>query len=200
MTVSKLSRMTDAIRNIAVLLVTATPLIGCSGDDNAETAGNGEIRITINELQSQNSTIESDTGKKSDWVELYNPSDTDQDLTGYFVSDDSHETRKGQLSANAIVPALGFLVLWLDDTNDASTPLHFPFKLSGDGDYFFLNDPTGKMVRSITIPPDPTGNDANSSDVSYGALPDGSDTYHWCQTPTPGQPNSDNCGVADLGS
>lgn len=197
-TMFRLLTKTDAINGIAASLVAVTALVACNGDDNA--SGDFDTQVTINELQSQNSTIESDTDKKSDWVELYNPSNTDEDLAGFFISDDRDERRQAALGVDVIVPANGFLVLWLDGTNDARTPLHFPFKLSGDGDNFFLNDPTGRVLRSVTIPPDPTGDDVDAADVSYGALPDGSDTYNWCQTPTPGQPNSTNCVAADVGS
>ena len=188
-----------AISSISALLVAATVLVGCSSDNNAEPAGSSQTQVTINELQSRNSTIESDTGKKSDWAELYNSSSSAQDLAGYFVSDDPNDTRKGKLTTSAIVPAAGFLVLWFDDTNDPSTPLHFPFKLSGDGDHLFLSDPAGKVVGSVTLPPDPTGGNANAPDASYRAFPDGSASYQWCQTPTPGQPNAANCVTADAG-
>jgi hypothetical protein len=172
--------------------------IGC-GEQDVKKVETNETRSVINELQSRNSTIESDTGKKSDWVELYNSSDTEESLEGYFISDDLVEKQKGKLGVDAVVPARGYLVLWLDDTENASAPLHFPFKLSGDGDYFFLNDPQGKVVESITIPPDPTGDNADAADVSYGAFPDGSDEFNWCQTPTPGRPNAADC-AADAGT
>lgn len=184
--------MTRPISSIVILLLAAMSLIGC-GDDNA--SGNIQTPVTINELQSQNSTIKSDTDKKSDWVELYNPSDTDQNLAEFFISDDPDERRKAKLGAAAIVPANGFLVLWLDDTNDASVPLHFSFKLSGDGDHFILSGPSGAAAKSVTIPPDPTGDDEDASDVGYGAYPDGSDSFYWCKTPTPGKPNATNCGA-----
>ena len=197
-TMSRHSTIAAAISGSIASLVVATVLVGCSSD-NAKTAGSTQTQVTINELQSKNSKIESDTGKKSDWVELYNPAKTDQDLAGCFISDDSSDPEKGKFSINATVPAQGFLVLWLDDTNDPSTPLHFPFKLSGAGDYLFLNDPAGKVLESVTIPPDPTGGDSNAPDVSYGAFPDGSESYNWCQTPTPGQPNAADCAATDAG-
>jgi hypothetical protein len=173
--------------------------MGC-GDEDVKATEISATKVTINELQSRNSTIESDTGKKSDWVELYNPSDTEENLEGYFVSDDLVEKQKGKLGVDAIVPAQGFLILWLDDTENTGTPLHFPFKLSGDGDYFFLNDPSGHVVGSITIPPDPTGDNADAPDVSYGAYPDGSDVFKWCRTPTPGRPNAADCAAPDAGT
>jgi hypothetical protein len=154
--------------------------------------------VTINELQSRNSTIESDTNKKSDWVELYNGSETDEDLEGYFISDDAATPKKAKLPTLAVIPAKGFLVLWLDDTSVTGTPLHFPFKLSGSGDHFFLNDPNGNTLEKVDLPADPTGTSTTAPDVSYGAYPDGSRSYAWCTTPSPGAPNSADCS-ADAG-
>ncbi|GEM_PF-1581166 len=181
---------------LGVPLLTAILCVGC-GDENAGSLEPSATRVTINELQSRNSSIESDTGKKSDWVELHNPSDAEENLEGYFVSDDLEAKQKGQLGVDAIVPPGGYLVLWLDDTENASTPLHFPFKLSGDGDYFLLSDPTGRVVASVTIPPDPTGEDTTAPDVSFGAYPDGSDAFNWCRTPTPARPNAVDCAPPD---
>jgi hypothetical protein len=178
-------------------LLAALLCAGC-GEQDAKQSQSSAPGTVINELQSRNSTIESDTGKKSDWVELYNSSDTEESLEGYFISDDPVEKQKGKLGVDAIVPARGYLVLWLDDTANNGT-LHFPFKLSGDGDYFFLNDPTGRVVQSITIPPDPTADSADAPDVSYGAFPDGADAFDWCRTPTPGRPNAADC-AADAGT
>jgi len=186
-----------SIRSIAVLLICSAvtaSLPGCGGD-RAPQVTHGGTQVTINELQSRNSTIESDTNKKSDWVELYNGSETDEDLAGFFISDDAASPKKAMLASLAVVPANGFLVLWLDDTMVSGTPLHFPFKLSGDGDHFLLSDPKGNVIRKVALPADPTGTDTTVPDVSYGAYPDGSTTYSWCSTPTPGAPNAADCAV-----
>jgi hypothetical protein len=194
------SNLGKSIGSSAVLLIglaVTAVLAGCESD-RPVPAGLGGTLVTINELQSRNSTIESDTNKKSDWVELYNGSETDEELEGFFVSDDAATPKKAKLPSLALVPAKGFLVLWLDDTLVSGTPLHFPFKLSGSGDHFFLNDPNGNTVQEVALPADPTGTSTTAPDVSYGAYPDGSHTYAWCATPTPGKPNAADCG-ADAG-
>jgi len=172
-------------------------MAGCEGD-HPTPISLSKTPVTINELQSRNSAIESDTNKKSDWVELYNGSETDEDLDGYFISDNAGTPKKAKLPTLAVVPAKGFLVLWLDDTMVTGTPLHFPFKLSGDGDHFFLNDPNGNTLEKVDLPADPTGTSTTAPDVSYGAYPDGSHSYAWCATPTPGAPNGADCS-ADAG-
>ena len=179
----------------AVASLSLTMLLGgCVSDDVAHGTGS-ETKVTVNELQSRNSEIKSDTGMKSDWAELFNPSDADVNLDGYFISDDPAMPQKGKLTINAVLPARGFLVLWLDDTNSTQTPLHFPFKLSGNGDHFLLSDPSGHIVKTVAMPADPTGTDVTLPDVSYGAYPDGSDEFHWCATPTLGKPNAADCAA-----
>jgi hypothetical protein len=99
-----------------------------------------------------------------------------------------------------VVPAQGFLVIWLDDTLSPDTPLHFPFKLSGDGENFYLTNQAGKIAKKLTIPADPTGTNVNSPDVSYGAYPNGSTTFGWCSSPTPKASNGADCsGARDAG-
>jgi len=184
-------------------LVLSLVAYGCGtesprGQQNVTTSAE---TVSVNELQSQNSTIQSDTGKKSDWVELYNDGDTDVSLAGYFISDDKDALEKAMLPEAAVVPAQGFLVLWLDDTTNDETPLHFPFKLSGDGENFFFASPAGKVIRKVVLPADPTGTNTGAADVSYGSYPDGSYAMGWCRTPTPGKPNAADCsGGSDAGS
>ena len=198
---SLIHRSTCLASTVAVGLALSLPTLGCGSDSSPPRAASQSTTtsVTVNELQSKNSTIESDTGKKSDWVELYNPGDSEENLEGYFISDNKDAPQKAMLPAEAAIPAQGFLVLWLDGTTNPDAPLHFPFKLSGDGENFYFNAPNGHVIQQVAIPADPTGADTTAPDVSYGAYPDGSDTFGWCHTPTLGKPNSNNC-LADAGS
>jgi len=186
-------------RRVSLISLAATSLVltQACGNDNPPVSQDvsASIRtVSINELQTRNSVILSDTGKKSDWVEFYNDGEAAVSLDGYFISDDKDALLKAMLPEEAIVPANGFLLLWLDDTASLDTPLHFPFKLSGDGENFYFSSPMGKLVKKLAIPADPTGTDTTAPDVSYGAYPDGSSDMVWCRTPTPGKPNADDCG------
>jgi len=189
------SRSKCAIGPVSLLLAVSIMAPGCGDDSPPNHPANTSVStVAINELQSRNSSILSDTGKKSDWVELYNDGESDVSLEGYFISDDKNALLKAELPAAAVVPALGFLVLWLDDTLDTEHSLHFPFKLSGDGENFYFVSPEGKVIRKLTLPADPTGTSTTAPDVSYGAYPDGSYDMGWCRTPTPGKPNAADCG------
>ncbi len=195
----RLDRSLCVPRNPASWLVLALMATGCGSDSSPTRASSAAASsVTINELQSKNSTIESDTGKKSDWVELYNAGDSEANLDGYFISDDDKALQKATLPAQAVIAAGGYLVLWLDGTTNPDAPLHFPFKLSGNGETFYLSEQNGHILEQVAVPADPTGADPLAPDVSYGAFPDGSDTYGWCGTPTPGKSNASNC-AADAG-
>jgi hypothetical protein len=187
--------MTRQVSLTALTLLVSFVTAAC-GDDDSPTATKSVksiASVTINEVMSKNSTYLSDTGKKSDWLEFYNDGSTDVSLEGYFISDDKNALLKADLPAAAVVPAKGHLVIWLDGTTDLESPLHFPFKLSGEGENFYISNAEAQVVKKLTIPADPTGTNATAPDVSYGAYPDGASTMGWCRTPTPKEANSEDC-------
>jgi hypothetical protein len=175
---------------VSVALALGLALLAMPGCGNDNGPSSPSTQVTINEAQSKNATIVSDTGQKSDWVELYNPGTGEEKLAGFFISDDPAKPQKAILPSQALIPPKGYLVLWLDDTNSSATPLHFPFKLSGKGDNFLLSAPNGTILKQLPIPADPTGEDTTLPDESYAAYPDGSGSYHWTVMPTPGSTNS----------
>ena len=119
-----------------------------------------------------------------DWIELYNPSDTDIEISGYWLSDDPENLKKYQFPVNEqlVVPAQGFLMVWADGDHTQG-PLHTDFGLSKKGEFLSLVAPQGQMVDSVTFGPlDPNH--------SYGRNGDGG--AHWVAftTPTPQQSNA----------
>lgn len=188
--------MTRQFHFMALTVLVSFATVGCGDDTPPTTQANGNQNIadvSVNEVQTKNSSFLSDTGKKSDWLEFYNGGNENVSLDGYYISDAKSALLKARLPAEAVVPARGFLVIWLDDTTDPNTPLHFPFKLSGDGENFYLSTAEGTVVQKVTIPADPNGTNTTVPDVSYGAFPDGSSTMGWCRNPTPGEPNAEDC-------
>ena len=76
-----------------------------------------------------------------DAVELYNPTSTDADLGGWFLSNDLGDLRKYRLPQGTTLPAHGFLVLYQNqfDGPSASTPFTFN---SAHGDIAVLSAAT----------------------------------------------------------
>jgi len=52
----------------------------------------------------------------SDWIELYNPTPTNVDVGGWFVTDDPDSPRKYQIPVGTVIQGNGFLVLWGTNT------------------------------------------------------------------------------------
>ncbi|WP_282852146.1 lamin tail domain-containing protein [Gulosibacter sediminis] len=102
------------------LLAAAT--IGCAGLMAAPSialAAPVENNIVINE-------VESSGGNPGDWIELFNPADSEVDLSGYILrdSDDDHTF---VIPAGTVVAAGGYLVF--DELNDGAGD--FDFGLGG---------------------------------------------------------------------
>jgi hypothetical protein len=145
------------------------------------------LRVFINEWMADNRSFLEDTADDDfeDWIELYNGSATDVDLTGYWMTDASGT--HWDLPPGTVLPARGFLLIWADgETNQngsGSAELHARFKLDKDGDHLELRGPDAALVDAVTLLP-------QTNDVSRGRLPDGSDhLVDFTQSPSPGSPN-----------
>lgn len=74
-------------------------------------------QIVINELMSSNGvTITDEDGDYSDWIELYNPQNTQMDLNGYGISDDSNNLFKWVFPAITLAPK-DHLIVFASDKN-----------------------------------------------------------------------------------
>lgn len=143
---------------------------------------NGQM-IVINEFVAVNNTIVHDVdGDYSDWIELYNASNTTINLVNYSLSDDEDELDKWTFPTINILPN-SYLLIFASDKNYLDTAeLHTNFKISSSGEKLFLSNPLGEIV-------DETISVSLSDDESYCRVPDGSET--WIVTSVT-SPNSSN--------
>ncbi len=143
--------------------------------------------LYINEFLASNDACCADEyGEYDDWIEIYNPGDTPVDIGGMYISDDKTDLTAWQIPTTApdstTVPAHGFLVLWADKQPEQGI-LHVNIKLSSGGEDICLTAPNGTtVIDSLTF-------GKQTTDVSMGRLPDGSDNWTTFTTPTPGAPN-----------
>src|SRR5690606_21376221 len=139
-------------------------------------------QIKLNEIQSSNATtIANETGKFSDWIELYNTSSSSVNIGGYYITDNRDRPRKWQVPNNTSISGKGYLLIWCDgyDVN-----LHTNFKLSAtEGEWLLVYSSTMLLVDSIKIPPIAT-------DYSYGRTTDGTGNWDFLASPTPGAKNT----------
>jgi hypothetical protein len=101
-----------------------------------------------------------------DWIELYNPTASQVDLSAYKIYDIGGQggtKPKKQFAAGAVIPANGFYVI-ITDTADFAGDLS-GFGLSSAGETVWLEDGTG-LIDSITFA-------AMSTTQTYGRGPDG---------------------------
>jgi len=142
-----------------------------------------EIPVVINEFLASNTEYMADPqGQYDDWVELHNPGDVPFDVGGLYLTDNLSSPAKWQIPTDVptltTIPAGGFLVIWADD--DLADPgLHAPFFLSAAGEDLALVD-----VNGVTLI-DRISSGQQTSDVSYGRFPDGTDTWSQMMFPTP---------------
>ena len=134
-----------------------------------------------------------DIGSYGDWIELYNTSEEDVDLGGYFVSDTLKNPFKAELPEGLVVPAEGYLLIWADGYD--GEPMehfkyhHLPFRLSNSGnDSVVLYSPRGQLVELVGYPAAVEG-----AEGSFARYPDGTGDFEFCTAPTANGPNGSRC-------
>lgn len=83
-------------------------------------------------MASNSSTIADESGAFPDWVELYNPTESEISLSGYYLTDDLANQTKWAFPDTVIQPK-DFLLIWVDD-DEEDGPMHASFKLSKSGE------------------------------------------------------------------
>jgi hypothetical protein len=171
-----------------LLLATILALIGCSRSRDERPA------VRINEVMANNDAFgfTDPNGLHLDWAEVYNPSDQSMSLGGFSLTDDPDRPRRYEFPPGLVVPARGFVVVFLagnafDEEPPEGEPapvrsaLHADFGLNADEDtlYLFAGD---RLIDSAAIRGLP-------ADVSNGRFPDGTGAYGTMYSPTPGAPN-----------
>ncbi len=140
--------------------------------------------VVINEFMADNSSYCTDANDEfDDWIELYNTSDVDIDLSGYFLSDDAEDLTKWTFP-DVTIAAGGFLIIWADEDSEQSG-LHADLRLSADGEALYLVRPDLQIVDQVRFGP-------QNANTSCGRLPDGTGSFIKMSSPTFSQANEDS--------
>ena len=136
--------------------------------------------LIINEVLAANTltNLDPDFIEFSDWIELYNPSNQDINISNYGLSDDN-QPLQWKFPAGTIVKANDFLLVWADGKDINNKALHTNFKLSSKGETVTLADSSGTVIDSIDF-------NKQNSDISI-ANQNGSIVF---MQPTPGGQNT----------
>ena len=182
----------------------ATPLApnGAQGLTAEECAARVVAQgIVINEAQSRNtSTIADGDGDFSDWIELFNPTDSTVDISGWVLRDTFSEFRfpsvidaaTGDLIPGQATIASGeYLLVWASDKGDPEDPdypgpegeFHTRFGLSGAaGEQLSIEDFDGCVIDELRLP-------TLEQDESYGQTREGRPGLFTWAYATPGEAN-----------
>lgn len=143
--------------------------------------------LVINEFLADNVKTIKDPANTSkdefdDWIELYNPTLNEIELTGLYLTDDNSNLDKWQIKQQNLKLKPGeHILVWCDEQGNQNG-LHASFKLSKSGEYVALVGSDGKtIIDELTFGP-------QQSDISYGRVPSGASKWA-SMKPTPGTTN-----------
>lgn len=145
------------------------------GTANDDTPGPVQSVIKLNELYSNGSDF------NPDWIEVYNTSSEQVDISGFKVYDSGGQAGskpKKEFPAGTIIPANGFVVIVVDAEDESG------FGLSSGGEKVWLENTASEVLDSVEFP-------ALTAFESYGRFADGAATWKILGTVTPGAANVD---------
>jgi len=142
----------------------------------------GDVIIT-EVMTSNDSSLADAFGEYSDWIELYNTTDQDISLDGFYLSD-SVSKPKGYALPNVTIGAYQYLVVFASgrDTVTDAGQIHTNFKVSAGETVVLSYENT--VYSQLATPLDMI------ADISFGSITSGEDLLHvYFASPTPGVEN-----------
>ncbi len=144
--------------------------------------------VVLNEVLARNASFTNSDGTLTDWVELFNPTTSEADLSGMSLSDSIDNPRRWSFANGQTLAAGAYLLVRFDGNNPATNSgpyLNTGFGLNADsGDEVYLFDAPaagGVLLDAVTF-------GIQAGDFSISRLPDGAGG--WALTlPTPGGRN-----------
>ena len=144
-----------------------------------------DMGLYINEFMASNATTICDSfGSYSDWIELYNSTDTDMDISGFGISDNLSQPMKYRFPDGTTIAAKGYLVVFCSGNEGMQNgELHAPFGLRSYGEDVVIANRAGRIIDSYSFKNQET-------DVSMARIPDGAGELQPNSQPSPGYPNT----------
>lgn len=126
--------------------------------------------LVINELQASNENTQFDEAAEyDDWIEIYNNTNENIDLTGYFLSDNKDTLTKWQIPSQNIASD-EYIIFWADK-DIAQGVNHTNFQLTRNGESLYLVNPNGDIIDQITYP-------YQERNLSYARYPNGTGPFN----------------------
>ncbi|GCD77052.1 hypothetical protein JCM31826_05340 [Thermaurantimonas aggregans] len=146
--------------------------------------------LRINELVASSSNLSDEFGQNSDWVEIFNPSNTSwvKVTAGKtFLSDSKGNPTKYAFTRDWYIPPRGFLIVFCNSRSSEGQFINTSFGLSSAGEDFvisFQESPSSPLVRVDEMSYAPY-----DFTKSIGLRPDGTGTTYYEMVMTPNAPN-----------
>lgn len=142
--------------------------------------------LMINEIMpSPRSGLRDEDDELSDWVELFNISDEDIDLSTLALSDDPQKPVKWIFPKGAVIPAGGYYTVFCsgkDKLEQGTGYAHTNFSINSEEETLVLSTLAGELIDRVTV-------SGLEKDMSYGRDPDDL-SWHVFTLPTPGVVNN----------
>lgn len=154
---------------LAVIYIVPLLFISCSRDEPFVAPPPPppvQSSIKLNEIYSRGDAI------NPDWIEIYNNSNTQVDVSGYKIYDDGGKNGpkpKKVIPAGTVISAKGFYIIVTDDNSADSSG----FGLSQNGEQVWLENASGTAIDNVIFP-------TLEATQSYVRYPDG--TNNWSKT------------------
>ena len=157
-------------------------------------------KVWISEIMADgDKVLIDDDCDSADWIEIYNSGTTPVNLSGWALTDDANDKRKWRFPDHVLGPD-SYLVVFASQKDKTVMPrvatacrtranalasFHTNFRLSADGEYLALVDPSGDVISEFS-PKYPK----QTRDVSYGRIPGAGEKFGYFSVPTPRLANS----------
>ena len=119
-------------------------------------------------------TVTDEAGEYDDWVELYNTTKSEIDLSGAFLTDDPSNISNG-LSVGIKDPSGEYLIVWWWESSQGK--YHTNFKLSAEGESVWLIRKDSVLMDSVTFDPTDRWSCICTGYLMEQALPDQKPTF-----------------------
>lgn len=142
-------------------------------------------QLQINEVCSDNEELlQSDDGNYYDWIEIYNNTDSQIELSDFYLSDNKDDLHKWQFSTEKIGAKSYILVFASNSKTPVPNEQHANFKLSGDGETIYLSD-GNSIIDTLEF-------GQINEDYTYGRLEENSEIKAYLAKPTPRESNGNS--------
>jgi hypothetical protein len=165
--------------------------------------GGGDFpdHVVINEVLGSNTRLnhDRDFGAFSDWIELYNPTGSSMDLSGWHISDNPDNPDKWRMPHGTVISPGGYLLLWADgkDLVPGETAyveftdieeivcqeFHLNFRINREQEEVLLYNQDQEVMDRVYLT-------NQERDYSFGRDPGNPKTWCYMGEPTPGLENS----------